>query len=425
MEATYRQVEINSRGERVDKFLTGNPEISFFKQDTKRYYAYARNTRAINFETNPDFGTTSIIKLNRYGDLVGSINLELELPTLIGTSQIGYCNNIGHAIIDWVEIEIGGNQIVRLYGEWLHINRELSNKYDQKITHRELTQYYENMTTSSFTGGKVIVPLTFWFTENSGLFLPLSAISRHDVIIRFKFHPISRLWISDDNTPPVGNYNITNASLLVDYYILDQQQKKMFAPIYNDDGGDGGDGNSNKEVALYPPKINYKIQQVQQLKVSIPGNQTTFKIDLDSINFSVGYFVWVLRRTDVSTTNDWFNFTNVLTGTAVDPLISAQLYFGEKERTDVLSAKNLRLLEPYKTFGNASEDYIYCYFYNLYPNNKVQPSGSANFTFLKDVNLVLNTIPGLPEMEILLYAVNYNLLNVENGQCWLQYLLSN
>ena len=422
MEATYRQVEINSRGERVDKFLTGNPEISFFKQDTKRYYAYARNTRAINFETNPDFGTTSIIKLNRYGDLVGSINLELELPTLIGTSQIGYCNNIGHAIIDWVEIEIGGNQIVRLYGEWLHINRELSNKYDQKITHRELTQYYENMTTSSFTGGKVIVPLTFWFTENSGLFLPLSAICRHDIIIRFKFHPISRLWISDDNKPPVGNYNITNASLLVDYYILDQQQKKMFAPIYNDDGGDG---NSNKEVALYPPKINYKIQQVQQLKVSIPGNQTTFKIDLDSINFSVGYFVWVLRRTDVSTTNDWFNFTNVLTGTAVDPLVSAQLYFGEKERTDVLSAKNLRLLEPYKTFGNASEDYIYCYFYNLYPNNKVQPSGSANFTFLKDVNLVLNTIPGLPEMEILLYAVNYNLLNVENGQCWLQYLLSN
>ena len=422
MEATYRQVEINSRGERVDKFLTGNPEISFFKQDTKRYYAYARNTRAINFETNPDFGTTSIIKLNRYGDLVGSINLELELPTLVGTSQIGYCNNIGHAIIDWVEIEIGGNQIVRLYGEWLHINRELSNKYDQKITHRELTQYYENMTTSSFTGGKIIVPLTFWFTENSGLFLPLSAICRHDVIIRFKFHPISRLWISDDNNPPIGNYNITNASLLVDYYVLDQQQKKMFAPIYNDDGGDG---NGNNEVALYPPKINYKIQQVQQLKVSIPGNQTTFKVDLDSINFSVGYFVWVLRRTDVNTTIDWFNFTDVLTGTAVDPLVSAQLYFGEKERTDVLSAKNLRLLEPYKTFGNASEDYIYCYFYNLYPNNKVQPSGSANFTFLKDVNLVLNTIPGLPEMEILLYAVNYNLLNVENGQCWLQYLLSN
>jgi hypothetical protein len=422
MEATYRQVEINSRGERVDKFLTGNPEISFFKQESKRYYAYARNTRAINFETNPNFGTTSIIKLNRYGDLVGSINLELELPPLVGTSTIGYCNNIGHAIIDWVEIEIGGNQIVRLYGEWLHINRELSNKYDQKITHRELTQYYENITPNSFNGGKVIVPLTFWFTENSGLFLPLSAICRHDIIIRVKFHPISRLWISNDNSPPIGNYNITNAALLVDYYVLDQQQKKMFAPIYNDDGGDGDGSN---EVALYPPKINYKIQQVQQLKVSIPGNQTKFKIDLDSINFSVGYFVWVLRRTDVSTTNDWFNFTNVLTGPAIDPLISAQIYFGEKERTDVLSAKNLRLLEPYKTFGNASEDYIYCYFYNLYPNNKVQPSGSANFTFLSDVNLVLNTIGGLPEMEILLYAVNHNLLNVENGQCWLQYLLSN
>jgi len=126
----------------------------------------------------------------------------------------------------------------------------------------------------------------------------------------------------------------------------------------------------------------------------------------------------------VSTKNDWFNYTNVLEGQAADPLISAQLYFGEKERTDLLSAKNLRLLEPYKTFGNASEDYIYMYFFNLYPSNKIQASGSVNFTFLKDVNLVLNLAKDLPEMEFQLYAVNYNALNIENGQCWLQYLLS-
>jgi hypothetical protein len=417
MEATYRQLEINSRGERIDHYLTANPEISFFKQDSRRYYPFARNTRALNFDTIPNFGILSTIKLSRYGDLVGSINLEIDLPELTGTSTIGYCNNIGHAIIDYVEIEIGGNQIVRLYGEWLHINREISNKYDQKITHRELTQYYDTITPGTFNGGKVIIPLTFWFTECSGLFLPLAAICRHDIIIRVKFHPLSRLWISDDNNPPIGNYNFGITTLLVDYYVLDDHQKKMFAPIYNQDG--------KEEIALYPPKLVYKIQQVQQLTLSIPAGQRKFKIDLDSINFSVGYLVWVLRRNDVKTKNDWFNFTNVLTGQAKDPLVSAQLYIGEKERTDELSAKNLRLLEPYKNFGNASEDFIYCYFFNLYPGNKIQPSGSANFTFLSDVNLVMNTIEGLPEMDVLLYAVNYNILNVDKGQCWLQYLLSN
>jgi hypothetical protein len=417
MEATYRQLEINTRGERIDQYLTGDPEISFFRQNSHRYYPYARNTRSLNFETTPDFGIMSTVKISRYGDLIGSLCLEVDLPELTGTADIGYCNNVGHAMIEWVEIEIGGNQIVRLHGEWLHINRELSNKYDQKVTHRELTQYYENMTPGTFNGGKVIVPLTFWFTEAASLYLPLAAICRHDIIIRFKFHPLSKLWISDDNMPPVGKYNFGVASLLVDYYVLDQQQKKMFAPIYKTEGG--------SEVALYPPKLVYKIQQVQELRVSIPARQTKFKIDLDSINFSVGYLTWVLRRIDVNTTNDWFNFTNVLTGTATDPLVSAQIYVGEKERTDVLSAKNLRLLEPYKTFGNASEDYIYCYFFNLYPNNKVQPSGSANFTFMSDVNLVLNTIAGLPEMEVIVYAVNYNVLNVDKGQCWVQYLLSN
>ena len=392
MEATYRQLEINTRGERVDQFLTLNPEISFFKQDSKRYYPFARNTRASNFETVPNFGIMSTVKLSRYGDLVGSISLEIDLPELTGTDNIGYCNNIGHAIIDWVEIEIGGNQIVRLYGEWLHINREISNKYDQKITHRELTQYYDNIIPGSFNGGKVIV--------------------------RFKFHPLSRLWISDDNKPPIGNYNIINASLLVDYYVLDNHQKKMFAPTY---GGEEG----NSEVTLYPPKLIYKIQQVQQLTVSIPAKQTSYKVDLGSINFSVGYLVWVLRRSDVKTTNDWFNFSNVLTGNATDPLVSAKIQVAEKDRTDLLSARNLRLLEPYKTFGNASEDYIYCYFFNIYPNNKVQPSGSANFTFLNNTSLELELIKGLPEMDFILYAVNYNVLNVDKGQCWLQYLLSN
>jgi hypothetical protein len=415
MEATYRQVEINQRGERIDRYLTGTPEISFFKQAQKQYYPYARNTRSLNFDTAPNFGVSSIVKLSRYGDLIGSMSLEIDLPELQGTSSIGYCNNVGHALIEWIELEIGGNQLVRLYGEWLHIYREISNKYDQRITHRELTQYYDNITPNSFKGGKVIVPISFWFSESPALFLPLSSICRHDVVIRVKFHPLSRLWISDDNNPPIGNYSFVNCNLLVDYYVLDEKQKKIFAPIFNDDGD---------EIALYPPKINYIINQVQQLSVTIPSRQTRFKLDLDPLNFPIGYIVWVFRRIDVSTTNDWFNFSNALVGAATDPMVSAQIYFGEKERTDVLTAKNLRLLESYKAFGNASEDFIYSYYFNLYPNNKVQASGSLNLSSLKDVNLVFEMIPNLPEMEVQVYAINYNILNVEKGQCWVQYLLS-
>ena len=224
MEATYRQVEINSRGERVDKFLTGNPEISFFKQESKRYYAYARNTRAINFETNPNFGTTSIIKLNRYGDLVGSINLELELPPLVGTSTIGYCNNIGHAIIDNVYIEIGGQTIDRHYGKWLTIWNYLTEdnptgeqgaiddystgpgEYttnpiygpagsgDNSVTevYPRATRYNRmaythraqvNVKSNEGAAQLAWVPLQFWFCRNPGLALPLIALQYHEVKI--------------------------------------------------------------------------------------------------------------------------------------------------------------------------------------------------------------------------------------------------
>ncbi len=421
MEATYRQVEINQRGERIDQYLTGTPEISFFKQVQHRYYPYARNTRSLNFDTAPNFGVSSIIKITRYGDLIGAISLEVDLPELKGTSSIGYCNNIGHALIEWIEIEIGGNQIVRLYGEWLHIYREISNKYDQRITHRELTQYYDNITPNSFKGGKVIVPIPFWFTENPGLFFPLSAVCRHDIIVRLKLNPLSKLWISDDGKPPIGNYSVINCNLLVDYYVLDEKQKKIFSPVFNEDANN----DNNESIALYPPKIKYTIQQVQQLSVTIPSRQTKYKLDLDSLNFSIGYIVWVFRRVDVNTTNDWFNFSNTLTGIANDPMVSAQIYFGEKERTDKLSAKNLRLLESFKAFGNASEDFIYSYYFNLYPNNKIQASGSLNISSLKDVNIVFDLLPHLPEMELQLYAINYNIFNIEKGQGWLQYLISN
>lgn len=421
MDATYRQLEISARGERLDQYLTGDPEISFFKHNTKRYYPFARNTKVLQFDTNADFGKTAQLTFPRYGDLIGKLSLEIDLPTLSQTDggNVGYCNNIGHAIIDWIELEIGGNQIVRIHNEFLYIDREITEDNAQKETHYELTQYYSNMTTQSFTGGKIIVPLNFWFCKTPSQFLPLSAICRHDVIFRIKLNPFSQLWISDDSNPPDGTYNISRIQLLTDYYVLDQSQKKYFAPIYNKSP------NGTEDIALYPPKMTYRIQQVQRIKVSIPAGQTTYKLDLDSINFTVSHLVWVLRRNDVSNNNDWFNFTDVLSGTSTDPLVNAQIYFGEKERTDELSAKVLRMLEPFNFLGYSSDDYIYCYFFNLYANNKQQPSGTVNFSFLSDTNIVLKMKSGLPEMELHLFAINYNVLNVDKGQCWLQYQVSN
>jgi hypothetical protein len=226
--------------------------------------------------------------------------------------------------------------------------------------------------------------------------------------------------ISTDGKPPIGNYSIINCNLLVDYYVLDQKQKKMFSPIFNE----AAENDTNESIALYPPKIKYIMQQVQQLAVTIPARQTIYKLDLDSLNFSIGYIMWVFRRVDVNTTNDWFNFSDRLTGLANDAMVSAQIYFGEKERTDKLSAKNLRLLESFRTFGYSSEDFIYSYYFNLYPSNKMQASGSLNISSLKDVNIVFELLPNLPEMEVQLYALNYNIFNIEKGQGWLEYLLS-
>jgi len=416
MDAAYTQLEINSKNERLDEYLTANPQVSFFFSKHKKYYPYARNTRYVHFDTTPNFGQTGIVKLPRYGNMIGDMALEFDLPTLTSGVDVSYCNNIGHAIIDWIEIEIGGIVFDRLYGTWMHINREVFDKKDEKDTHRELTYYFTSMTTDAFPGGeKVIVPLNFWFNKVAAQYLPLSAISMYDVVIRIKLHDFSKLWVSSDSNPPTGTYKLTNVQLLVDYYVLDDQQLKMFSPIYDE----------NKKLSLHPPKLSYLINQTQRILLTVPAGVTRFKVDMDSFNFPISNLIWVLRRTDVADNNDWFNFTNVLSGIPSDPLVSAQIYHAEKERTDDLSAKMLRLLEPLKFVGHSSENYIYTYFFNLYPNNKSQPSGSANFTFLSDYNLVLSLADGLPEMELHLFATNFNVVNIDKGRAWLQYALSN
>ena len=102
-----------------DIYLTGNPQITFFKVVYRRHTNFSMESIEQTFNGFPDFGKKVTCPISRNGDLVHRIYLQAELPSA-GTAWAG------HKLIKSVEVEIGGQRIDKHYADWLHIWNELT-----------------------------------------------------------------------------------------------------------------------------------------------------------------------------------------------------------------------------------------------------------------------------------------------------------
>jgi hypothetical protein len=162
-----------------DVYLTGSPEVTFFKNIYRRHTNFSVEPIEQTFNGTCDFGKTVTCEINRNGDLVTKMYLYLHLPAVDAhTADWGYARRLGHAVIDEVKVEIGGSEIDEHYGDWLNIWHELTRNpnhdrgYDQMIGNvSDLTMVNKNAKPEH----KLYIPLQFWFNRNNGLALPLIA----------------------------------------------------------------------------------------------------------------------------------------------------------------------------------------------------------------------------------------------------------
>ena len=192
-----------------DIYLTGNPQITFFKTIYKRHTNFSIESIEQTFSGDVNFGLKSKLELKRSGDLVSQIILELELPKILSNdSTVTWINSIGHAIIEEVELEIGGQLIDKHYGEWLEIWSELSVNNSKQDGFKAMVGNFgvSNGTKGPYT---LYIPLQFWFCRNIGLALPLIALQYHDVVINIKFRNFNECWTNNSlrfyNAYKIGN----------------------------------------------------------------------------------------------------------------------------------------------------------------------------------------------------------------------------
>ncbi len=97
------------------------------------------------------------------------------------------------------------------------------------------------------------------------------------------------------------------------------------------------------------------------------------------------------------------------------PIIkNSQLKVNGHKRFDC-SSDETNLLRPYTFFNNSITNGINVYNFDLYPMQK-QPSGSINFSFLNDINLLLdyNKVNDT-ELTIKIFTISYNYLRIMSG----------
>ena len=117
-----------------DIYLTGNPQITFFKVVYRRHTNFAIESIENVFNGVARFGNRVTCQISRNGDLVHRVYLVTTLPQLdpsadptnTGIVQAQWVKSVGLRLVNDVWIEIGGQQIDKHYSEWMYIWNELS-----------------------------------------------------------------------------------------------------------------------------------------------------------------------------------------------------------------------------------------------------------------------------------------------------------
>ena len=315
-----------------DVFLTGTPEITFWKVSYRRHTNFAMESIEQTFSGQADFGRRVTCTISRNGDLAYRTYLQVTLPQIdqdmkgaTGDVYAHWLDFIGEQLVAQVEVEIGGQRIDRQYGDWMHIWNQVTLSKEQQAGYYKMignTTQLTYITDPAFAnvsgpcaaaGGPaqvcaprnalpettLYVPLQFWFCRNPGLALPLIALQYHEVKINIDFRPIGEcLWAVKSLTESTGTQSVSQAyqqslvaaSLYVDYIFLDTDERRKMAQNPHEYlieqvqfTGDESVGSSSNKIKLnfnHPCKeLVWVVQPDANVDycASLEGGQTLYK----------------------------------------------------------------------------------------------------------------------------------------------------
>ena len=395
-----------------DVYLTGDPQITFFKAIYQRHTNFAMECIEQVINGTPANNGSSSITISRNGDLVQEMYLEATIKAnMSGDKTTVYPME---RLVSTCEFSIGGQAIDKHYQRWWRLYSEFYHNNTKKDEYSKMTNCETN------DGGEVgYVPLIFFFNRNPGLALPLIALQYHEARLDF-------VWVSD-----MGTYvDVATIKCYANYVFLDTKERKLFAQKSHE----------------------YLIEQVQFTGTSVATSGGLKNIRLnynhpvkeliwcfEDSNGSDGRQLWNCTNTDIEAgaDDDFLNANDIGTkphesqgvvyldkdesfGEVTDgPMNLFKLLLNGADRFSVQSGKYFNQVQPYQHHSGCPVPGFYCYSFALKPEQH-QPTGTCNFSRIDNATAV-PTLKSTNFINMAMFATNYNVLRIMSGMGGLAY----
>ena len=406
-----------------EKFFTLDPDYSHFLESFKKHTNFSNEYVDLDPENEADFGSTVKFKIpQNQGDLLKTLSLKVTLPS-ITTSGVCYQESAGHALIEHVDLIIGGKVIQRLTSDWLQIYSEHFVTQTKQIALEELIGKFPERTAHRRVSNRLIVArnalgntedisffvdLPFYFYNHPELAIPLCAINRQEVEVEFKLRTAQEIVIQTNGnkadisqeTPKIKDFQLCAEVVHVDCeerikmqksrrdYLITQIQQNVF------DVGLGVNTGQFKLDFVNPVKELYFIIQ-RQGSVGTDEFEFVTPFDYDGILEETGnkYILW----------ENLDHLTLTLDGQEIITKDTGTMTFLKAVQAAIHHSKT-QLIRRF-----------YSYSFALQPE-EWYPTGQVNFSLVKEqiLNLSLNPCTGYSR-QVRVYAVNYNILRVGEG----------
>jgi hypothetical protein len=376
-----------------DIYLTGNPQITFFKVVYRRHTNFSMEAIEQTWNGSSTQNGRCTATISRNGDLVHKMYIEVS-----GVANTDAENLVGG--VTNIELEIGGQKIDKHSGKFMETYYELTEKNDNGVVallHADGNgTVFQNMSGSGGVGPagatptiRCFIPLIFWFNRNPGLALPLIALQYHEVKV-----------ILDHLFKTIIDAGTFTNSLWCDYIYLDTDERRRFAQVSHE----------------------YLIEQVQEQ--ALPTTGTSHDLNF---NHPVKELIWSRGSNASSLPKDWCSL--------LIPAAHETTYQLKLNGHDRFAARDNRYFSRTQVWQHHSgcgglasttasaaanggcNDSICVYSFALKPEEH-QPSGTCNFSRIDNAQLVASTTFSA---NTDIYAINYNVLRIMSGMGGLAY----
>lgn len=405
-----------------DAYFSVPPEFGLWRVAFRKIANFAIEPLPLQFRKDPRLGGTSHCIVERLGDMLCNLIVEMTLTKQAGDFTAAY--HPAEAVLEEITLVIDGTVVDRCTSDWLHIFNKMHKAYDKAQQHIRMTNFDPEVISSGEPAAQTFMfPLPFSFCRHAGSALPLVAMQFSEIAVHFKFADAAACGLSPDGF---------DIRVFGHYVFVDQEERMRIAKNPHD----------------------YLIEQVHTQTFTLPDdvpNESAVSTFQAKLNFyhPVKCLYWFMKSEFGATHGRYFGdptgvplaYTPDVASPSglclvsplsdnLNPIYESKLMFNEQDRTASMRSQYFNRVLPYLhcTGQPVQGVSIMPFGFQL---EQFNPVGLCNFSTLAhaalEVKIKRNAGTGEPPAataardigaltKLVVIAWGYNILRVEAGR---------